>query len=808
MNSLTTVLLAIVAAASLQAERFPALDFARASSPGQSNTTVEANLVSSGGSCLVYVDTRVSAQVPKATADRIASEFDRRIFPIVTHHFGPVPDGDKNNRIVVVVQSGVRSDIEGYHLYGNLVSASPAEILYISSALVQNVFDRVFPVLAHELQHLIAGKRRIDRGRYEGRWIDEGLSVYAEYLAGYGHNFGHLSGFGAHPETSVSAFAGRNGAAADHGAAYTFMMYLFEQGLLPAPVQPRSEQHSRFIRAVVAAGVPEYLERDGRFAELLRGWAVANYVDPLVNSVASPEHFNQYRYVDLDLRISIPGAQTHRICGAAAVPEKTIAVQQKAAQYAAFDADPALTEPLNLQIQVGGLRDGEVEAWIVLHGVGGAVEVQRIPENGGVPIQRFSPRETFRAAVVVVNLTDGARNLTYSASLDVGPCVQVGGPWQGREEGDLRCTFTALGETETDTDRVSGSGTVTFEQAGCSIEFDPPALLAGITSPAEFQRLRRRGTIEGNALSAEGLLAVVEAGASVTENSLRSEGRLENGVITLNSTGIVAGSATFENIPVSFSCSVTARALLTRNSPCGLRAATGVSAASFAGSAVSPESIGAVFGAGLAPSTQVARAGQLPTSLAGVSVTLTDSLGTGHDAGLFFVSATQINYLAPAGAAFGPAILTIRNSSGPVASAPVRVEAAAPSIFTADASGQGVAQAQAIRFRGDGSQLVETIFECRSNPRGCYAKPVDLGPESDRMYLSLYGTGIRGGAAAVTARVDGMEVPAIAAAQGQFAGLDQVNIGPLPRNLTGRGQVGVVVSVNGKATQMVDVSFR
>lgn len=62
--------------------------------------------------------------------------------------------------------------------------------------------------------------------------------------------------------------------------------------------------------------------------------------------------------------------------------------------------------------------------------------------------------------------------------------------------------------------------------------------------------------------------------------------------------------------------------------------------------------------------------------------------------------------------------------------------------------------------------------------------PIDFGPPSDELFLLLFGTGIRGRSspAAVRALVDDVEVPVeYAGPQGQFAGVDQINI-RLPRS--------------------------
>ena len=61
--------------------------------------------------------------------------------------------------------------------------------------------------------------------------------------------------------------------------------------------------------------------------------------------------------------------------------------------------------------------------------------------------------------------------------------------------------------------------------------------------------------------------------------------------------------------------------------------------------------------------------------------------------------------------------------------------------------------------------------------------PVNMGDEGDVVYLILYGTGVRWYESSVTATVDGLNVGVAAVAHPYFVGLDQANIGPLPRTL-------------------------
>ncbi|MEZ5362292.1 MAG: hypothetical protein R2748_08110 [Bryobacterales bacterium] len=44
-------------------------------------------------------------------------------------------------------------------------------------------------------------------------------------------------------------------------------------------------------------------------------------------------------------------------------------------------------------------------------------------------------------------------------------------------------------------------------------------------------------------------------------------------------------------------------------------------------------------------------------------------------------------------------------------------------------------------------------------------------------------------------------------AQGQFDGLDQLNIGLLPLSLAGRGEVDIVVTVDGRQASIVTAAF-
>ena len=208
-----------------------------------------------------------------------------------------------------------------------------------------------------------------------------------------------------------------------------------------------------------------------------------------------------------------------------------------------------------------------------------------------------------------------------------------------------------------------------------------------------------------------------------------------------------------------------------------------VSSASFLAEApLSPASIASGFGQDLAADIEAASELPLPTELQGTVVEVTDSRGTTRTARLFFVSPEQVNYLIPEGTALGQARVTVFSGTGATASGEVQIESVAPALYGADASGSGVAAALFVRVEADGTRTEGLIFD----PETFEPAPISLGEEGDEVFLSLFGTGIRGFAEGVSAQIGGQMVPVLAAvAQGQFEGLDQVNLGPIPRSLAG-----------------------
>ncbi len=237
------------------------------------------------------------------------------------------------------------------------------------------------------------------------------------------------------------------------------------------------------------------------------------------------------------------------------------------------------------------------------------------------------------------------------------------------------------------------------------------------------------------------------------------------------------------------------------------RLATAVPATSFVNSTVTPDSIVALFGTGLATGTQVATSLPLPVSLLGTTVIIRDSLGGEQMAPLFFVSPGQINLLIPANTAAGLATLVVKSGDNVVAVGSLTVAPVNPGLFTANATGQGVVAGVALRVTSIG-QAFEPLYRFEGSQ--AVPVPVDLGPQTDQVYLVIYGSGLRGaGLTTVKATVGGVDVPVLfAGAAPGLAGVDQINLGPLPRSLAGRGPVDLILSAGNLASNTVRVTIK
>jgi uncharacterized protein (TIGR03437 family) len=237
-------------------------------------------------------------------------------------------------------------------------------------------------------------------------------------------------------------------------------------------------------------------------------------------------------------------------------------------------------------------------------------------------------------------------------------------------------------------------------------------------------------------------------------------------------------------------------------------AVTVVNAASFdRGSVMTPDAIAAAFGQFATQNNQTfsATSVPLPTTLGGVRVRVGNA-----DAGMFFVAPSQINFKIPSGLADAPSVtITVTNSDNSTRTGTFSIVRGAPGVFSAKATGAGVAAAQTT-FDGAAFQ---NIFDAQGNERD-----VDAGTRQRPNVLVLYATGIRntpaanpgdgnGVAEAVTVKFQGVTGQVLFAGPAPgFEGLDQINV-IIPTEMAGLGSVRIVVSTNNRTANTVTIKL-
>lgn len=307
---------------------------------------------------------------------------------------------------------------------------------------------------------------------------------------------------------------------------------------------------------------------------------------------------------------------------------------------------------------------------------------------------------------------------------------------------------------------------------------------------------------------------IFTATGSTTSYSFTIVGGALPGGLSLNSNGTLTGTPS-----AAGTFNFTARAT-DANGCMGERAFsiviaanlfTSVSAASFApNTTLAPESIIAGFGVNLSPGTQVSTTLPLPTLLSGVSLKVRDAAGTERLAPLFFVSPMQVNYLMPAGTVDGPSILSVLNGSNATAEGGAEITRVSPGLFSADGTGRGLASAVAIRIRAGGAQSFESTVRFDATLNQFVAVPIDVSNPTDQVFLALYGTGMkyRSALTAVNCTIGGVVSEVLYAGEVPgFVGYDQLNVRLSP-TLIGRGEVDVVVTIDGKVANTLRVSIR
>lgn len=220
-----------------------------------------------------------------------------------------------------------------------------------------------------------------------------------------------------------------------------------------------------------------------------------------------------------------------------------------------------------------------------------------------------------------------------------------------------------------------------------------------------------------------------------------------------------------------------------------------VNAASYSANSLAPAALASVFGTNLSTATMQATGGVNPTTLAGVSVLL-----AGQPCPLWYVSPGQINFAVPATVPPGRYTLTVGAGTSDVL-----ITSVSPGIFTVKGDGTGVPLATVIGVRDDGTTVPFTPYQCSAG--ACTIAPILLPDRLSDLYIVLYGTGIRNYHSIHAAL--GSLVPEVVyvGAQGQYAGLDQVNL-HLKAPVSPSGLQSLRLQVDGILSNAVSILFQ
>jgi uncharacterized protein (TIGR03437 family) len=214
-----------------------------------------------------------------------------------------------------------------------------------------------------------------------------------------------------------------------------------------------------------------------------------------------------------------------------------------------------------------------------------------------------------------------------------------------------------------------------------------------------------------------------------------------------------------------------------------------VNAADYKPGPLARGSLASVFGNNLASRSEKSQSTEPTTTLAGVTLQLTDSANVTRDAALVMVSPQQINYVINDDMAPGEGNIAIKNGSETVATGKVEIVDSKPALFTST-SGDRKLVAGMTSANGANQSTV--------NPDGS-ARTISSGALWAPNTLILLGTGLRY-AENVLVMIGDQEVVPIFVRASSTQGVDEIGVS-IPTNLRNRtNKVSVVATTKSSAT--------
>lgn len=240
---------------------------------------------------------------------RAVDHFSAHSYPALTAVFGSEwnPGVDNDPRLHILHTTGTGSGVAGYYSsadqYSRLANpySNEKEMFYINLDWLNGMGDyrHYETVLAHEFQHMIHWRNDSN----EATWVNEGLSEFAQEIAGFGADTGFVGSFMNQPDTQLNAWSTEPvGNAAQYGASYLFIHYLHQRygaDLLRRLVAEPANDIEGVQLALDAQGAG--VEFDALFAD----WIIANYANQ-PDALGQPEVYG-YRALDFARPVTAHG---------------------------------------------------------------------------------------------------------------------------------------------------------------------------------------------------------------------------------------------------------------------------------------------------------------------------------------------------------------------------------------------------------------------------------------------------------------------------------------------------------------------
>ncbi len=316
----------------------------------QDFVTVTATLEHLAAKIAIYVDNAATSTQRYSAAELsdIARIFDDYLYPIDKLNFGDESDIDANGVVQVLFTPRINalsgncnttlSVILGYFFSLDLLvdpHSNNGEVFY---SLVPDPFNsqcmirkedfakpNLAPTFVHEFQHMISYNQHaiLRNGDPEDTWLNEGLSHYAEELAGrivrdtvpqasgttytqyalsnYLNAYDYLS----NPEaTFLISPASTSGSLEERGAGWLFVRWAADQfGTSAEDLAQFRARGTDFTRALVQTelngAVNVAAVAGDAFPTLVTQWQLANYLDDLPDFMPASDRL---QYINIDLR--------------------------------------------------------------------------------------------------------------------------------------------------------------------------------------------------------------------------------------------------------------------------------------------------------------------------------------------------------------------------------------------------------------------------------------------------------------------------------------------------------------------------